>query len=64
MASRYAIVVTGYDGTLSICGTFADEYRATLLANEIETEESGLLASVCEIESPAEVRATLGLHAR
>ncbi len=56
---RYVIVITAPDGTVSVCGTFADEYRAVVAANRIETEESGLVGSVHEVESAASVLAGL-----
>lgn len=58
---KWAIVITGIDGTPTVCGPIATEYRATLLANEIETEESGLVTHVVELETVSAVRAQLGL---
>jgi len=55
----YVIVITAMDGSVSVCGTFPDEYQATLVANQVETEESGLATFVTMLDSPADVLAGL-----
>lgn len=59
MTSKYVVLIIAADGTPSAAGPFPDEYRATLFANAVETEESGLVGHVCELESPVSVRTEL-----
>ena len=57
MTTKYVVVIIALDGTVSACGPFPDEYRATLAANKLETEETGYTCTVTELERPADVLA-------
>lgn len=59
--AKTVVVIIAADGTPSVAGPFPDEYHATLFGNEVETEESGMAAHVCELESPAAVRSELAI---
>jgi hypothetical protein len=50
---KYTVVILAADGSPSVAGSFPDEYRATLWANDHETEESGWTCYVCPLEPPA-----------
>jgi hypothetical protein len=52
LMSKYVVVIIALDGTPSAAGPFPDEYRATLWANDHETEETGWTCHVCPLEHP------------
>ena len=55
----YVIVITAFDGTVSVCGPYADPAQARKDAEQIKASDCAYTAPVYGLERPAAVLAEL-----